>query len=57
MLGLVSHVNVLGFVAALAAYRDGQEWLDQVLAYWKPIAIGCIRSWNEQAARRPDGQT
>jgi len=31
--GLVSHVNVLGYAAALAAYRDGQEWLDAVLAY------------------------
>ncbi len=26
-------VNTLGFVAALAAYRDSQEWLDQVLVY------------------------
>jgi cystathionine beta-lyase len=25
--------NLLGFVAALAAYRDGAEWLEQVLAY------------------------
>jgi cysteine-S-conjugate beta-lyase len=25
--------NLLGFVAALAAYRDGSEWLGQVLAY------------------------
>jgi cystathionine beta-lyase len=25
--------NLLGFVAAVAAYRDGGEWLDQVLAY------------------------
>jgi cystathionine beta-lyase len=31
--GLVSHVNVMGFTAALAAYRDGQDWLDQVLVY------------------------
>ena len=31
--GLVSHVNVLGFAAALAAYRDGQPWLDALLAY------------------------
>lgn len=30
---IFSPVNILGFVAALAAYRDGQEWLDQVLAY------------------------
>jgi len=31
--GLVSHVNVLGFAAALAAYRDGQPWLNALLAY------------------------
>jgi cystathionine beta-lyase len=31
--GLVSGVNVLGWTAAIAAYRDGQEWLTQVLAY------------------------
>ncbi len=28
-------VNTLGFTAALAAYRDSQEWLDQVLLYLK----------------------
>ncbi len=33
--GLVPHVNVMGFVAALAAYEKGQEWLDQVLVYLK----------------------
>jgi cystathionine beta-lyase len=26
-------VNLLGLVAAEAAYRDGQEWLDQLLVY------------------------
>ncbi len=26
-------VNILGYTATLAAYRDGQEWLDQVLHY------------------------
>jgi cystathionine beta-lyase len=26
-------VNALGFAAALAAYKEGQEWLDQVLDY------------------------
>ena len=31
--GLVHGVNILGFTAALAAYRDGQEWLDQLLGY------------------------
>lgn len=25
--------NILGYVAALAAYRDGQEWLDELLRY------------------------
>jgi cystathionine beta-lyase len=28
-----SDVNNMGLAAALAAYRDGQDWLDQVLAY------------------------
>jgi cysteine-S-conjugate beta-lyase len=31
--GLMPHVNVMGIAAALAAYNDGQEWLDQVLIY------------------------
>jgi cystathionine beta-lyase len=31
--GLVPHVNVLGFTAALAAYRDGGAWLDGLLVY------------------------
>ena len=31
--GLVMWVNLIGLNAALAAYRDGQEWLDQVLVY------------------------
>lgn len=31
--GLVRDVNVLGFTAALAAYRDCQAWLDALLAY------------------------
>jgi cysteine-S-conjugate beta-lyase len=31
--GLIPNVNVLGYTAALAAYKDGQEWLDQILAY------------------------
>jgi cysteine-S-conjugate beta-lyase len=31
--GLVPQVNIMGNVAALAALRGGQEWLDQVLAY------------------------
>jgi cystathionine beta-lyase len=31
--GIVPHVNILGFVAALAAYRDGEDWLKALLAY------------------------
>ncbi len=33
--GLIPHVNIMGLVAALAAFRDGKEWLDQVLFYLK----------------------
>ena len=31
--GLVPRLDVLGNVAMLAAYRDGEPWLEQVLAY------------------------
>jgi cystathionine beta-lyase len=31
--GLIPNVNIMGHVAALSAFRDGQEWLDQVLSY------------------------
>jgi cystathionine beta-lyase len=31
--GLVHGINVLGYTAALAAYRDGQPWLDGLLLY------------------------
>ena len=30
---LVSTVNVLGYTAAYAAYRDGEPWLDELLRY------------------------
>ena len=33
MQGLVMWVNLIGMTATLAAYKDGQEWLDQVLQY------------------------
>ena len=32
-LDLVRAVNVFGYVATLAAYRDGQPWLDDLLRY------------------------
>jgi cystathionine beta-lyase len=31
--GIIPHGNIMGFVAALAALEDGQEWLDQVVEY------------------------
>ncbi len=31
--GLVPHMGVLGYTAMLSAYRDGDDWLEQVLAY------------------------
>ncbi len=31
--GLIPGVNIMGHVAARAAYKYGQEWLDQVLPY------------------------
>ncbi len=31
--GLVAWVNVMGLLAAQVAYREGQDWLDQLLAY------------------------
>ena len=46
--GLVSHVNVLGFIAALAAYRDGQAWLDEVLAYLEANRDWLYQAVNEQ---------
>ena len=32
-MGLVAHPGVFGFAAALAAYRDGDNWLDELVAY------------------------
>jgi cysteine-S-conjugate beta-lyase len=33
--GIVPHVNIMGHVAALAAFKHGQEWLEQILVYLK----------------------
>ncbi len=44
--GLVPHVNIMGHVAALAAFKDGQEWLDQVLSYLKgnrDLVAACVK--------------
>ncbi len=31
--GIVPHVNLMGFTGALAAYKEGDEWLTQLLSY------------------------
>jgi cystathionine beta-lyase len=31
--GLVPHLDVMGYTAMVAAYRDGQPWLDELLSY------------------------
>lgn len=31
--GLVPHINIMGLTAAEAAYKEGQEWLEQCLSY------------------------
>lgn len=33
MAGIVSHVNLLGYTATLAAYRDGEPWRQALLGY------------------------
>ncbi len=33
--GLIPHINTFGLTAALAGFKDGQEWLDQCLSYLK----------------------
>jgi len=31
--GIIPHVNIMGYVAAVAAYLEGNEWLEQLLVY------------------------
>lgn len=33
MAGIVPHVNLLGYTATLAAYRDGEQWRQALLSY------------------------
>jgi len=44
--GLVGEPDVLSYVAALAAYRDGQSWLDELLHY-----LQCNRNYVWQYVR------
>jgi cystathionine beta-lyase len=47
-LDLVHGANILGYTAALAAYRDGQPWLDDLLRYLEASRDHVVRSVGEQ---------
>jgi cystathionine beta-lyase len=47
MAGIVPHVNLLGYTAALAAYRDSEEWRQALLA--------CLRENRELVLREVAG--
>ncbi len=58
MAGIVPHVNLLGYTAALAAYRDGEPWRQALLAYLRQnhelvlrevLDIPGLRIWPSQA--------
>ena len=59
MRGLVMWVNLMGLNATLAAYRHGQEWLDQVLAYLetnRDHLFACVQSeLPELSMVKPEG--
>ena len=46
--GIVPGINLLGYVAALAAYRDGQPWLDDLLGYLEVNRDLVTRAVNEE---------
>lgn len=45
--GLIPHVNILGFVAAEAAYRYGREWLAEQLDYLRANRDRLVATVNE----------
>jgi cystathionine beta-lyase len=47
MSGIVPHLTALSFTAALAAYRDGQNWLDALLIYLRSNRDNVTRSIRE----------
>jgi cysteine-S-conjugate beta-lyase len=57
--GLAGWVNMLGLAAAEAAYRDGSEWLEQLMAYLKAnrdFVYDYVRSeMNDITMVRPEG--
>lgn len=56
--GIVPDVNVLGFAAAEAAYRDGESWLRAVLSYLRrnrDVAVDFVRKrWPEIPCTVPE---
>jgi cystathionine beta-lyase len=46
--GLVHGVNLLGLVAARAAFQEGQEWLDQLLVYLEGNRDLLVKFVNEE---------
>jgi cystathionine beta-lyase len=57
--GLVPHPNVVGVVAATAAFREGQEWLDALRAYLQANCDAVCRIVGERmpgvTLSRPEG--
>jgi cysteine-S-conjugate beta-lyase len=58
MAGIVPHVNLLGYTAALAAYRDSEEWRQALLEYLRGnrnlalrevAAMPGLRTWPVEA--------
>jgi cysteine-S-conjugate beta-lyase len=54
--GLTGGVNLLGLTAGLAAYQDGQAWLEELLAYLegnRDFMMGFIQEWMPEIKMTP----
>lgn len=58
MSGIVPHVNLLGYTATLAAYRDGEQWRQALLSYLREnrdlvleslTAMSGLKTWPVEA--------
>ena len=47
MAGIVPHINVLGYTAAIAAYQEGQDWLDELIIYLRGHRDYLLREINQ----------
>lgn len=52
MAGIVPHVNLFGFTAALAAYEHGRSWLEALLDYLRGNGEHVYRSINQMPGLR-----